>query len=823
MTIVSAQPTNWASRGIGGGGALFSPSINPANPGEMYISCDMSQLFHTTDRGNHWNEIHFIKIQGGHDSYVSFTKDKNILYTVDYESVNGNDHIRPMKSTDGGKNWSVLSGNPYSLSPSGGVLRVLVDYNNPNNVVIADYGTIYFSPDGGSTFTKIHTNINVSSGNHIAGAFFDGNNIYIGTNDGIIFSTNGGTAFNTMSVSGMGASEYILSFAGAKKGSTTRFLCLTASNVWSGYQYGSNYLNAWKGVYTMDNASGTWVSKIGSISKGSDFPVFVGMAMNCIDTLYLCGGSNSRAPIVMRSIGTGNWIHTFMSTGNTNVATGWSGAGADHTWSFPEAPFGFEVDKLDAGRLMFTDYSCVHVSKDYGFNWQQKYLDSSDQNVAGSTSSVGKKYHGIGLENTTNWQVMWTDSTRMFSAFSDINGIMSDDKGKSWKFIPNLTQNSVYRILKHTDGKIYAATSNVHDMYQSTRIYDVQIDNGIGNLMTSSDNGASFQLIHAFQHPVVWIATDPNNVDRMYASVLSSSKATIGGIWVTNNLSAGALSTWTKLSTPPRSNGHPYNITVLKNSDLVVSYSARKPTTGNQFTDSSGVYYYNYATSQWADRSHANMKWYTKDVVVDPNDTSGKTWYAAVFSGWGSAVPAGTGGVYKTTDKGLTWKQISNAYRADGVTIVPGKPDQVYFTTETDGLYYSSNATNASPSFTRVNSYPFRHPMRVFINPWKPTEVWVSSFGSGMMVSAPGYPLKTNIPNEHSFGIELYPNPAKNELRVMNPENLTHTGYTVFNVSGTVVQQGILNAELNILDIGKLPAGMYFFNTQKGAVLFVKE
>jgi hypothetical protein len=46
-------------KGIGGGGALFFPTINPANDNEYYISCDMSQLFHTVDYGNTYSQLHF--------------------------------------------------------------------------------------------------------------------------------------------------------------------------------------------------------------------------------------------------------------------------------------------------------------------------------------------------------------------------------------------------------------------------------------------------------------------------------------------------------------------------------------------------------------------------------------------------------------------------------------------------------------------------------------------------------------------------------------------------------------------------------------------
>ena len=37
-----AQPKQFESRGVGGGGALFSPVINPDNHNEYFIACDMS-------------------------------------------------------------------------------------------------------------------------------------------------------------------------------------------------------------------------------------------------------------------------------------------------------------------------------------------------------------------------------------------------------------------------------------------------------------------------------------------------------------------------------------------------------------------------------------------------------------------------------------------------------------------------------------------------------------------------------------------------------------------------------------------------------------
>ncbi len=814
---IAQVPASWSGKGIGGGGALFSPAINPSNPSEIFLACDMSGLYRSNDAGYSWKDINFLQLQGGHDACMQFTNNPQIRYCVDYSTLQGNDCIRPMKSTDGGNSWSVVSGNPYPLQPNGGILRLLADYNNPNLVMFADYGTIYFSADGGASFHQVHSCISNDAGNHIAGIFFDSPHIYIGTNDGLLVSNDNGLSFSTMSTTGIPANEYMLSFAGATDNSGPRFTCLTAANVWAGYQYGSDYWGAMKGVYQMDNLSGTWVSKLDGIAIGSDFPVFVGMSADDISIAYLSGGSAAGAPIVMKSVNGGSWAHVFLTNNNQNIYTGWAGSGGDHGWSFPEAPFGFTVDLLDASTLMMSDYSCAHISTDGGVSWHQQYLRHEDENPMNAPTPVGKKYHGIGLENTSCWQLMWTDSLNMFGAYSDINGIMSSDKGESWKFIPNLTQNTVYRIVRHPGGKLYASTSNIHDIYQSTRIYDAQIDAGTGNVYVSADQGGSFSVLHNFGHPVIWIALDPSDPEKMYASVLHHNKQSIGGIWMTSNLSAGAASVWTKMPAPPRSNGHPYNINVLSNGDLVCSFSARKPTSGSAFTDSSGVYYYNKSASTWYDRSDPNMRFWTQDVVIDPNDATESTWYACVFQGWGTSGIQGTGGLFRTTNKGQSWTRIHDNYRVNSCSFKPGLPNEMYFTTETDGLWYTNNATAANPQFIQVGSYPFRHPMRVFFNPFKASEMWVTSFGNGIMV---GGDSSLGIKPEQGVeaGITLYPNPCAERvnLRIEGTQSSADSYCIISDISGRILSITRFSGSETTIVTGSLEPGIYVVKLFKG-------
>jgi hypothetical protein len=269
--------------------------------------------------------------------------------------------------------------------------------------------------------------------------------------------------------------------------------------------------------------------------------------------------------------------------------------------------------------------------------------------------------------------------------------------------------------------------SSVHDMYAWDRYcQDSGIDSGSGAVMYSANQGATWAVLKNIGKPVVALALDPNNTNRLYASVVNSAS---GGIYRTVNLDAGASSTWTKLGVPPRTQGHAYNIIVLNDGSLVATYSAR--IASSDFQPSSGVFVSTNEGTSWLDRTTAGMLYYTKDITVDPHDAAQNTWYAGVWGEWGSS--SGLGGVYYTTNRGVAWKRISAGLKAVGsCTISPVNPDEMYVATEDQGLWYSANRRAVSPMFAQVSGYPFRFPSRVFFNPYDANEVWVTSFGNGM-------------------------------------------------------------------------------------------
>jgi len=104
---------------------------------------------------------------------------------------------------------------------------------------------------------------------------------------------------------------------------------------------------------------------------------------------------------------------------------------------------------------------------------------------------------------------------------------------------------------------MYGACSNIHDMYQSTRLRDAQLDasDPNGKIIFSADGGANWTTLHSFGHPVFWLAIDPimQNGCTLPSSILEGHKARSLGVFILQIICRPEpVRSGPKLSNPPR-------------------------------------------------------------------------------------------------------------------------------------------------------------------------------------------------------------------------------------------------------------------------------
>ena len=336
------------------------------------------------------------------------------------------------------------------------------DYHNPNRILVSDYSQLWISTHGGAHFAARFSTSD-SNGLLVAGAFFDGNNIDVGTNQGLLISTDGGaTNFTVAPNSGIPSGQrlQILSFAGAKENGIVRLWAVTgtAGDVFAGMQ---GYDNAYAGVYRIDNPNSpaaTWTSITSGIS-GDATPFFVRAALNDIDTVYLAGGNSQTSnPTVFKSTtGGGNWLSVLQTANNANVQTGWSGAGGDRDWSYGELALGFAVVHCNSGTADDHDDGFAHLSENSGATWRAMYVTPGDLNPAGQLIVPKQSYQSSGLDNSASWDLTWTSPTNIIGSFTDRRSEVSSDGGSTWSFnYTGDTQNTMYRsIVVERSGQEY--------------------------------------------------------------------------------------------------------------------------------------------------------------------------------------------------------------------------------------------------------------------------------------------------------------------------------------------------------------------------------
>src|SRR6516162_8724211 len=131
-------PQTWMALGLGGGGAMYTPAISPADPKRMLLSCDMSGVYRSIDGGKNWELIHYRQLS-------SATRVRPVWHPTDSHvafAVGGGSRLK--RTRDQGRTWSEVPGAPS------GVTAIAIDPARPELILVGARRGIVRSSDGGN-------------------------------------------------------------------------------------------------------------------------------------------------------------------------------------------------------------------------------------------------------------------------------------------------------------------------------------------------------------------------------------------------------------------------------------------------------------------------------------------------------------------------------------------------------------------------------------------------------------------------------------------------------------------------------------------------
>ncbi len=795
--LLLAVPGTWSPTGVGATGALYNATISPLNSSEMTIAADMGQIFHTsaTD-GTGWDIYDATKVSSNYLATMEYTSQQGLMY------YRGNSTAGPMVTTDSGSNWAPLKGWNTSwgacmqvfvdpASASAGSARILASVSpiidQSGNATPGTYG-LYYSSNGGSTFTQV---TQLSGSNGVlwqAGAFFDGQNIYVGTNLGLGVSRDGGSTWtlNPAALTGIDFSSVtgpgMWSLSGSKLGGVTRLWTTIFPRAYSegaGYYYAiaPNRLILDKidtnGDTTPDTAfwklTGSEVGVQSCSWDGSNWTAwtqttlptnYIGTVVAAVPTdnqkVYIGGGETTVGdPAIAYSSNAGSsWSKEFRTkaagdgvTPNANIHAAGMGDGGDRGWNWGGPAFSIAVAPGNGDRVVFTDvggaWGTTNATQGSSSTWYAQYVAASDTGTPGQNLTPGTPHHGT-LNETTMFDLNWTDSETIVAGCADVDSLTSNDGGTSWHYntIPPVGNTMYNTVTDPATGIMYASTSKLHDLYLLKTSDGWMKTSNNDDVLMSTDKGTTWTIMHQFRNhdgigdygtPVRKVALDPRHPNRLYAMLVDSQDGK-GGIWVTDNLNAGTNSTWTQLPSPANCSLHPLDMHVLNDGRLVAVYSVNSTNDGL-----AGVWVSSDGGTTWAAKTPPDTSMYGKtltckfdmtSVFIDPADASQNTWYATSLNN-----PGHYGGIWRTTDGGSNWTSVgADPTNNGGYYSVMRRPGttEMYATSTVGGLLYTADCTVQSPTWSRVANFKFQLPLQVCFNPYNPAEIFVSTYGNGV-------------------------------------------------------------------------------------------
>ncbi len=735
----------WDFVGIGGGGAMFNPSVSPHNSDFAFVSCDMGGSFVTYNGGDSWR---MFNLHGMVQFYVFDPNDSNVVYT---------NSMALFKSIDKGKTWSILYPKPSEInglvskgdhaeevlftkdSTERNVLALAVDPSNSKKLYAAismNEKTFFaISTDGGFQWnmekeleegvSKIFIDPSSTENNRI---------IYIAGSKGIEQKINGKWQINKLP----DGVKKITTISGGYDKNLKKVIIYGIS--------GLSYFNPEEdksGIYFTDNGGQTWENRQDGLLrfcyKGADLPewrtistsaqhpeiVYVSYAGLKVHNDTTCIG-------VAKSDDFGKtwklvWKDDLTKDkliSSSNFGRDWLNERFGPTWG--ENPFGIGVSPNNPEICFTTDFGRTIKTKNGGKTWESGY----SKNVKDSA------WTSRGLEVTTGYNIVFDpfDNKHVFNAITDIGLCESKDGAKSWSSatkdngIPHEWSNSTYWLVfdKEMKGKAWAVMSGTHDLPRPKMFRKKGTADYKGGILLTENAGKTWQPVSssagegAFTH-IIYDPTSNKNSRILYACAFGKGvyKSVDGGkSWVQKNRGITGKEPFAWRIERREVDGALF---------LIIS---RRGEDGSIGSDTDGAIYKSIdGAENWTKISMPKETNAPTSLLIDQKNPG-----TLLLSAWGRKTmgqfsPEIGGGIFQSNDEGKSWTNVLAKDQHIHDITYDSRNNRYYACGFNGSAYYSEDG---AITWTRIKGYNFKWGKRVEPDPRDTEKIFIITFGGGI-------------------------------------------------------------------------------------------
>ncbi|MEA2062050.1 MAG: hypothetical protein U9P14_00005 [Gemmatimonadota bacterium] len=502
----------WRVIGPGGGGAQYEPTINPHDPDNVFVRCDMTGAYVSRNAGESWRMFNLRTVVR---DYEFDPRDPNTVYAS---------NTGLYRSTDRGRRWRLIFPDPADVTaepmtgdhagqrfitgsglPGGSISKVRVDPAVEGRIYLGAAGPgwrsrasqLIVSSDNGASWSEIAK----LTGGQVLGIFpgaWDGkpDQVTVVTNQAIARVSAEGEVEQLQL-----PAEQVTASGGGFDGARATIYVLAGD----GGRFGSGEL------YRSDDMCASWQRADGALyaavppdSRPPSFRHFA-VCESAPGTVYLsCSGFpvemyghvQRQAGVIKTTDSGASWSWVLATSGGEvltdNFEIGW----LKRNLGWFGSPSFVGVSASNPDIVYCTDSGRTYRTLDGGASWKQVI----------SRDLPDRSFTTRGLDVTTTYGVHFDpyNPDHYFITYTDIGLFHTFNSGESWFHsitgIPQQWRNTCYWLQfdPAVKGRIYSVWSNVHDLPRPKMFRSGNLTNGNqqGGAAVSGDGGRYWRTLN---------------------------------------------------------------------------------------------------------------------------------------------------------------------------------------------------------------------------------------------------------------------------------------------------------------------------------------